>query len=152
MGVAKLLGSFFETAFRVLCRDYSGGCQFAGFFLKLLSNFYVEFYYGGCQFVGVGPCLKMSSDSYVDSILGVANLLGSFLKQRTDCYAETILGVANLQGSVFETAFRLLCRDCSWDCQVAGIFLAAFRLLCRILFWLPNYMNLCHMYLLREGG
>ena len=76
---------------------------------------------GGCQFVGVGPCLKMSSDSYVDSILGVANLLGSFLKQLTDCYAETILGVANLQGSVFETAFRLLCRDCSgglpicWD-------------------------------------
>ena len=61
-----------------------------------------------------GPCLKMCSDCYAETILGVANLQGSFLKPLSECYAETILGVANLQGSFFETAFRLLCTALFW--------------------------------------
>ena len=83
--------------------------------------------------------MKLLSDCYAETILGVANLQGSFfetalkllcrfllwglavcwdpyLKMCSDCYAETILGVANLQGS-----FLKLLSDCDGGCQVAGI-------------------------------
>ena len=63
-----------------------GVAKLQGSFLKLLSDFYVEFYSGGGVPVCWGPYLKMCSDCYAEeTIQGLPICRGPSLKLLSDC-------------------------------------------------------------------